>query len=82
MVRPIVADVGLGPVTLDDTDQVLGTRRFGPDLADVGARITAGQIEATIGGLGGHPAHNLSSEDMEKLVAYMVESATSAPEES
>lgn len=79
MVRPIVADVGLGPVTLDDTDQVLGTRRFGPDLANVGARMTASQIAATIGGLGDHPAHDLSNEDMEKLVAYLTASAASAP---
>lgn len=77
MVRPVVADVGLGPVTLADTNQVLGTRRFGPDLADVGSRITASQIEATIGGLGDHPTLNLGSEDLEDLVAYLDESATS-----
>ncbi len=79
MVRPVVADVGLGPVTLADTNQVLGTRRFGPDLADVGSRNTASQIEATIGGLGDHPALSLSSDDLEDLVSYLVESATSPP---
>jgi len=36
MVRPVVADVGLGAVSLNDTNQVLGTRRFGPDLSNVG----------------------------------------------
>lgn len=82
LVRPVIADVGLGPVTLDDTDQVLGTRRFGPDLADVGSRLTASQIEATIGGLGAHPAHDLAAEDLESLVAYLAESARSQPEEA
>lgn len=80
MVRPVVADVGLGPVTLDDTNQVLGTRRFGPDLSDVGSRLTGSQIEATIGGLGTHPAQSLAAEDMENLVAYLLESSTSQTE--
>lgn len=80
MVRPIVADVGLGPVTLDDTNQVLGTRRFGPDLADVGSRLTASQIEATIGGLGSHPSQSLATEDLDDLVAYLVESSSTGPE--
>ena len=75
MVRPVVADVGLGPVTLNDTNQILGTRRFGPDLADIGSRMTASQIEAVIGGLGDHPAHVLSPEDLGDLVAYLSESA-------
>lgn len=82
MVRPVVADVGLGPVTLNDTNQVLGTRRFGPDLADVGSRVTGSQIEAIIGGLGGHPAHDLADDDLAALVAYLSESATSAPDEA
>jgi hypothetical protein len=77
MVRPVVADVGLGPVTLNDTNQVLGTRRFGPDLSDVGSRVAAGQIEAIIGGLGDHPGHDLGEEDMSDLVAYLAESNTS-----
>jgi cytochrome c oxidase cbb3-type subunit II len=78
MVRPVVADVGLGAVSLNDTNQVLGSRRFGPDLSNVGARITAGQIEAIILGLDDHPSLSLSSEDLEALVAYMSESATLA----
>lgn len=75
MVRPIVADVGIGPVTLSDTNQVLGTRRFGPDLANVGNRITAAQIESILRGGAGHPGHSLSATDMSELVAYLVESA-------
>jgi cytochrome c oxidase cbb3-type subunit II len=76
MVRPVVADVGLGAVSLSDTNQVLGSRRFGPDLSNVGARISASQIEAIITGLDDHPALSLSSEDLDALVAYLVESAT------
>ena len=76
MVRPVVADVGLGPVSLNDTNQVLGARRFGPDLSDVGSRMTSAQIEATISGLGDHPALGLSSDDMTDLVSYLAESAT------
>lgn len=78
MVRPVIADVGLGPVTLDDTNQILGSRRHGPDLADVGARVTASQIEAIVTGLDDHPAHNLAENDLADLVAYLSESA-SAP---
>lgn len=76
MVRPVVADVGLGAVSLNDTNQVLGSRRFGPDLSNVGARVSASQIEAIITGLDDHPALSLSSEDLDALVAYLVESAT------
>jgi mono/diheme cytochrome c family protein len=76
MVRPVVADVGLGAVTLNDTNQVLGTRRFGPDLSDVGSRLSSSQIEAIIAGLDGHPVHNLSEEDMRSVVAYLFESRT------
>ena len=39
VVRPIVADVGLGPVTISDSNQVLGVRRYGPDLAHIGSRV-------------------------------------------
>lgn len=81
MVRPVVADVGLGAVTLNDTNQVLGTRRFGPDLSDVGARVSGSQLEAIVAGLGEHPAHSLGSEDMAALVAYLSESVTLEPEE-
>lgn len=82
MVRPVVADVGLGPVTLNDTNQILGTRRFGPDLSDVGSRVTASQIEAIVNGLGDHPAHDLGGDDLGDLVAYLTESATSPPDDA
>lgn len=83
MVRPVVADVGLGAVTLNDSNQVLGSRRFGPDIADVGSRISGSQIEGVIGGLGEHPYLILSPEDLDDLVAYLLESHTmeAAPEE-
>ncbi|MGH8951075.1 MAG: cbb3-type cytochrome c oxidase subunit II [Acidimicrobiia bacterium] len=76
MVRPVVADVGLGAVTLNDSNQVLGSRRFGPDLSDVGSRISGSQIEGVIGGLGGHPSQSLSAEDLADIVAYLLESQT------
>jgi cytochrome c oxidase cbb3-type subunit II len=77
MVRPIVADVGLGPVTLNDTNQVLGIRRFGPDLSNVGSRTAADDMDWLVRGGGGHPSHNLSSTDMASLIAYLSESSTS-----
>lgn len=77
MVRPVVADVGLGGVTLNDSNQILGTRRFGPDLSDVGTRLTGGQIEAILGGFGGHPAHSLSTSDLDRLISYLAQSKTS-----
>lgn len=76
MVRPVVADVDLGAVTLSDSNQVLGTRRFGPDLSNVGARTTASQIGAVVTGLGDHPSLALAAEDLEDLVAYLLESRT------
>lgn len=82
MVRPIMADVGLGAVTLNDTNQVLGTRRFGPDLSNVGTRLSADEIESIIGGLNGHPTQDLDPGDMSALVAYLSESRTSAPGEA
>jgi len=77
MVRPVVADVGLGTVTLNDTNQVMGDRRFGPDLADVGTRMTSSQLESTITGeTTAHPPHHLAEDDMGALVAYLLESRT------
>jgi hypothetical protein len=76
MVRPVISDVDLGAVTLNDSNQVLGTRRFGPDLSNVGARVSGSQIEAVITGLGGHPSLALAPEDLNDLVAYLVESRT------
>ncbi len=77
-VRAVVGDVGLGPVTLPDTNQVVGFRRIGPDLSDVGTRLEAGQIESVVTGPT-HPATALSSDDVGALVSYLSESAT-APE--
>jgi hypothetical protein len=79
MVRPIVSDVGLGAVTLNDSNQVLGTRRFGPDLSDVGTRLSGSQIEAIITGFQDHPAALLSESDLEDLVTYLLESTTTVP---
>ena len=76
LVRPVIADVGLGGVTLNDSNQVIGTRRFGPDLSDIGTRMSASQLEATVGGLGDHPGHSLSTDDLTKLVAYLTQSQT------
>ncbi len=76
MVRPVIADVGLGAVSLNDSNQVLGSRRFGPDLSDIGGRTSASQIEAVITGFDGHPSLSLSTEDLDALVTYLVESAT------
>jgi hypothetical protein len=78
MVRPIVSDVGLGAVTLNDSNQVLGTRRFGPDLSDVGTRLTATQIEAVVTGLGDHPGAILSGSDLEDLTDYLLDSITTS----
>lgn len=75
MVRPVIADVDLGPVTMSDTNQILGTRRYGPDLSDVGSRVSGTQLESIISGSGGHQGHNLSSADMANLVAYLLESS-------
>ncbi len=76
LVRPVIADVGLGGVTLNDSNQVIGTRRFGPDLSNIGTRMSASQLEATVGGLGDHPEHSLSTDDLTKLVAYLTQSQT------
>jgi len=76
MVRPVVADVGLGAVTLNDANQPLGTRRFGPDLSDIGSRMSGSQMEAVITGFDGHSNSNLSSDDLNALVTYLLESNT------
>lgn len=77
MVRPVIADVGLGRVTLNDSNQILGTRRFGPDLSNVGSRVSATQLQATIEGqLNGHPKYTINPQDMSALVAYLSESVT------
>lgn len=76
MVRPVIADVGLGAVTVHDSNQILGTRRFGPDLSNVGARLSDSQLAAIVGGLGEHPAYSLSEGDLGALVEYLAQSQT------
>lgn len=81
VVRPIVADAqlaamaGLGGVTLSDTNQVIGRQRYGPDLANVGNRMTPEDIEGVLSGDKGHIAYG--GGDMAALVAYLVESRVS-----
>jgi hypothetical protein len=68
-------------VTLNDSNQVLGTRRFGPDLSDVGNRLTGTQIEAIVTGLDDHPGAVLSGSDLENLSTYLLQSSTAMPPE-
>lgn len=76
MVRPVIADVGLGAATLNDTNQYLGLRRYGPDLADVGSRLDAAQLTAIVTGSGGHPSTGLGGDELQALVAYLSESVS------
>ncbi len=76
LVRPIVADVGLGPVTISDSNQVLGVRRYGPDLAHIGSRVESqSSLLGVLTGSGDHPSYaGLSDADLENLTAYLFES--------
>jgi hypothetical protein len=76
LIRNVVTDVGLGPVTLDDTNQVVGYRRIGPDLSAIGARAEdTAALMALLAGAGNHPAATgLSEADLANLVAYLRES--------
>ena len=76
LIRNVVPDVGLGPVSLPDTNQVIGYRRIGPDLAAIGGRVadTAALI-ALLAGEGNHPAATgLTEADLINLLAYLRES--------
>lgn len=78
MVRPVTADVGLGGVTLNDSNQSIGVRRFGPDLSDVGSRHDAAGLQTIVSGRDGkHPPYRLADDDMAAVVAYLSESRTS-----
>lgn len=76
LVRAVVADANLGPVTLADTNQVVGYRRIGPDLAAIGGRIESTEgIVGLLNGQGRHPvATGLSDEEIASLLAYLRES--------
>lgn len=76
LVRPIVADAGLGPVVVSDSNQVLGSRRYGPDLAHIGSRVeSAATLVSVLTGSNGHPSYSgLSDTDLENLAAYLSES--------
>ena len=82
LVRPIVADAqlaasaGVGGITLADTNQVIGRQRYGPDLANVGNRMSPEAIGEVLSGEGGHVAYRGS--DLDSLVAYLVESRVMA----
>lgn len=77
LVRPVIADVGLGTVTLNDSNQVIGIKRFGPDLSDVGSRYNNDELAAIVSGdAGSHPAYGLADDDMAAVVAYLAESRT------
>lgn len=86
MVRPIVADAqlaasaGLGGITLSDTNQVIGRQRYGPDLANVGNRMSPGALQAVLSGEGGHIVYRGSW--MDSLVAYLAESRVLTEEAS
>lgn len=76
MVRPVVADAGLGGVTLADTNQVLGNRRYGPDLAHVGSRYpAAADLRKVLQGETGHLSYgSLAETDLQNLITYLLES--------
>ena len=76
LVRPIVADAGLGPVVVSDSNQILGSRRYGPDLAHVGSRVeSSATLVSVLTSSNRHPSYSgLSDSDLENLVAYLSES--------
>ncbi len=76
VVRPIVADVGLGPVTIADANQILGSRRYGPDLSHIGSRVESqSSLLTVLANSSSHPSYaSLSDEDLESLTAYLFES--------
>jgi cbb3-type cytochrome oxidase cytochrome c subunit len=76
LVRAVVADANLGPVSLSDINQVIGYRRLGPDLAAIGGRIeSTDAVVALLSGQGRHPAvTRLSEESLADLLAYLRES--------
>jgi hypothetical protein len=76
MIRNVVSDFGMGPVTLSDTNQVIGYRRYGPDLSAVGDRATdQAVLMGILRGADGHPAVSaLGDDELSNLTAYLMES--------
>ena len=83
-VRPIVTDADLGIVTLSESPLIPGIQRIGPDLAHAGSREptdSPGWLAGYLDDPGAfrpdsnHASYSyLSSQDLENLVAYLVES--------
>ena len=85
LVRPVVADVGLGPATETFADSLdtaaFGIQRIGPDLAHVGSRDRSSSMlkslltdpqSASPDGI--HPSYRyLSDSDLSALVTYLTE---------
>lgn len=76
LIRAVVADANLGPVTLSDSNQFFGYRRVGPDLAAIGARIAStNALVALITADRRHPSvTGVSEEALGNLLAYLRES--------
>ena len=76
VVRTLVADAGFGGVTMGDTNQIIGSRRIGPDLTHIGSRVeTDADLYAVLDGSSGHPPYaGLGQADLDALVAYLMES--------
>jgi hypothetical protein len=85
-VRPIVGDVGLGPVSaagdyVNETPALLGVQRIGPDLMHVGSREPAGDVAWLIDHLRAPrrarpwsimPAYDfLGDDDLRALATYL-----------
>lgn len=75
-VRPLVADAELGPVTSPDTNQVIGVRRYGPDLSHIGSRVESpSEILSVLANSSDHASYaGLSEEDLANLTTYLFES--------
>ncbi len=75
VVRVVVSDAGLGGVTVSDSNQVLGNRRIGPDLAHVGSRMQGAEIASLLAFSSDHPSYrHLEAADLDRLVSYLKES--------
>lgn len=75
-IRPVAADAGqVERVTLSDSNQVLGSNRLGPDLANLWARTDPGSVSSLLVESNGHPSYaSLDQDQLANLVAYLTES--------